>query len=185
MKSIQVDGIEFRFFDHLYAVSRCGKVLRKLEPYAPTKHNGGYLSLGRQRLMHRVIAACWIDNPEGAAHVHHINGLKDDNRADNLEWVTPTVHFKDRHHGQNGRYIRSAETCRKISEWRTGRKDNAETKAKKNAILRAFAPLTACKYKGALFQSVAAGARAANMHPSSFRLRCLSKNFPEYELIST
>ena len=184
MQVIELDGIEYRTYDHLYAVSRCGKVLRKLEPYTPTKHNFGYLCLGRRRLMHRVVATCWIDNPEGASHVHHINGIKNDNRAENLEWVTPKVHFGDRHQTA-GHHIRSAETCRKISEWRTGRKDNAETKAKKNAILRAFAPLTACKYKGVLYPSVAAGARAANMHPSSFRLRCLSKNFPEYELIST
>jgi hypothetical protein len=184
MLSIQVDGIEYRFFDHLYAVSRCGKVLRELRPYQPTRHNFGYLCLGRQRLMHRVVATCWIPNPEGAKHVHHINGIKDDNRADNLEWVTPKVHFADRHNGNTGRYIRSPETCAKISAWRTGRKDSEETRALKAAILATNCPKTPCKFKGVIYPSVAAGGRAANLHPTSFRLRCLSKNFPEYELLS-
>ena len=57
MISFTMDGIEYRMFDHLYAVSRCGKVLRRMEPCTPAKHPGGYLVLGRQRLMHRVVAA--------------------------------------------------------------------------------------------------------------------------------
>ena len=70
MISIQVDGIEYRFFDHLYAVSRCGKALRKLQPYTPTVHNKGYLVLGRQRLMHRVVAACWLESFDPLKQVH-------------------------------------------------------------------------------------------------------------------
>lgn len=182
MICIEVDGLEYRFFDHLFAVSRCGKVLRNLAPYTPTIRKDGYLALGRRRLMHRVIATCWLEKPDGATQVHHKNEIKSDNHADNLEWLTPKVHFGDRHHGDSGRYIRTEETRQKISAWRTGRKDSESTQAKKAAILAAVCPKTPCSFQGQSYPSVAAGARAAGIHPTTFRVRCLSKNFSEYKL---
>ena len=38
--------------------------------------------------VHRVIAKKYIPNPENKPCVNHKNGVKDDNRIDNLEWVT-------------------------------------------------------------------------------------------------
>lgn len=37
MISFNIDGIEYRVFDHIFAVSRCGKILRKYQPYTPTQ----------------------------------------------------------------------------------------------------------------------------------------------------
>ena len=182
MISFNIDGIEYRVFDHICAVSRCGKILRKYQPYTPTQRGDGYLAIGRQRLMHRVVATCWVENPNEAKHVHHINGDKTDHRADNLEWLTPKEHFGDRHNGVNGRYIRTEETRKKLSVWRTGRKDTAETAAKKAAILAVHRPNTHCSFQGVSYPSVAAGGRAANIPPSTFRQRALSKNFPEYKI---
>lgn len=182
MNSIKIDEIEYRFFDHLYAVSWRGKVLRNLTPYTPVRRTDGYLSLGRRRLMHRVIATCWVPNPENAKHVHHINGNKDDNRADNLEWVTPKVHFGERHDGSGGRYKRTAETRKKLSDWRKGRKDSETTRAKKAAVLLVNCPKRPCKFQGISYPSVSSAARAAGVHVTTFRVRAISKNFPEYEL---
>jgi len=185
MISFTMDGIEYRVFDHLYAVSRCGKVLRNLHPYTPHDHPQGYLMLGRRRLMHRVVAACWLEDFGPLKHVHHINGDKTDNRADNLECLTAKEHFGDRHHdisSQIGRYTRTEAARQKLREFRTGTIDSEETRDKKAAILAVVGPKTQCSFQGVTYPSVAAGARAAGIPPATFRQRCKSKNFPDYEL---
>jgi len=182
MTSFWMDGIEYRAFDHLYAVSRCGKVLRGTQFYTPTVRPDGYLCLGRQRLMHRVVAACWLEGFTPGVLVHHRNEDKSDNRADNLECVTPRVYMKDRHSGDSGRYYRTEETRQKLREYRQGRVDSAETRAKKAAILAEVYPRRQCSFQGVTYPSVSAAARAAGIPVATFRLRCSSKNFPDYSL---
>lgn len=38
--------------------------------------------------MHRLMAQNWIPNPLNLKEVNHLNGIRDDNRIENLEWTT-------------------------------------------------------------------------------------------------
>lgn len=208
MLSIEVDGIVYRFFNHLYAVSRCGKVLRKLQPCQPTMRPDGYTVIGRYGLTHRIVAQCWLDNFDPVKHVHHINGDKSDNRADNLECLSHREHILERHADalyEMAHHIRTPETREKIRQARLGTVTSEETKAKQRAALlgrkRPFftrAPHspeslqsksenhprnTACEVLGVVYRSFAEASKATGIHRFTVRKRCLSENFPDYKIL--
>ena len=205
MLNITVEGIEYRFLNHIYAVSQCGKVLKKLAPYNPPKRQDGYVALGKFGLLHRAVALLWIPNPTNASHVHHINHDKTDNRVENLEWLTPKQHFRDRHKDIHGKHTVSEETKAKLREYRLGRITSEETKQKQRLALlgrkRPFIPRAlhtqewkdrmslnhhknaSCRISGVFYRSFAEASRLTGIHRFTIRKRCLSKNFPEYELI--
>ena len=58
-----------------------------------------------QRYVHRLVALIYVENPNKYIQVNHINGVKSDNYAENLEWCTNSlnqIHAHKTHLKQNG-----------------------------------------------------------------------------------
>ena len=64
---------------------RRGRWLKNIPRY-------GYWAVGlgatNVKLVHRLVAMTYIDNPDRKPCINHINGKKGDNRVENLEWST-------------------------------------------------------------------------------------------------
>ena len=80
-------------FELAYEVSNFGRVRRTRNGQlkALRKHSHGYLqtNIGSvPKRVHRLVADAFCEKRDGATEVNHINGRKDDNRAENLEWTT-------------------------------------------------------------------------------------------------
>jgi hypothetical protein len=82
-----------------YQISNLGRVKStkygydKILKHSKDKH--GYIrvwlysdKIRKELLLHRLIALAFIPNPDNKLEIDHINRQKDDNRIENLKWVS-------------------------------------------------------------------------------------------------
>lgn len=99
---------EIDWTDGKYSVSDLGRMRNNEtgDVLKPSIRKRGYLKINLtvngvrySKSLHRLIATAFIPNPENKPEVNHINGIHDDNRVCNLEWVTPEENA--RHSAEN------------------------------------------------------------------------------------
>lgn len=76
-----------------YLINKKGDIYsyKKQSFLKPSTNNDGYTYVminKKQRLIHRLVAKTFIDNPNNYKEVNHKNEIKNDNRAENLEWCS-------------------------------------------------------------------------------------------------
>lgn len=71
-----------------------------------SRDSDGYVVIGLRnkkgrctRRIHKIIATLFCDNPNNYTTVNHINHIRHDNRADNLEWCDLKDNIREQEHG--------------------------------------------------------------------------------------
>lgn len=87
---------DIKGYEGQYAITDNGEVwsYKRKNFMKPYKQNG-YLLVRlfkdgnyKNYRIHRLVAEAYLPNPNNLPEVHHINGIRNDNRVDNLNWVS-------------------------------------------------------------------------------------------------
>lgn len=132
-------------YEGLYQISNLGRVKSlkfrkdgKVGIVRPYINRGGYLRVNLwrnyqsdRRLVHRLVAEAFVPNPDNKQYVNHINEIKIDNRAENLNWMTAKENNNWGTHNE-----RMRETKRGKVTWMKGKHHSEESRKRlSDAIL--------------------------------------------------
>ena len=108
-------------YEDLYLVSSDGDIYSKAKCKNLKKNisNRGYERVTidkKQKSVHRIICEAFIEKQKEKDVVNHKNGIKIDNKASNLEWVTPRGNSR---HYYSDKIIRAIhlKTCVRYEKW--------------------------------------------------------------------
>lgn len=131
-----------------YQVSNHGRIKRNEKILKPIKSRNGYLHIflyskgkSKQLLVHRIVANAFIENKNNFKEINHIDGNKQNNAIDNLEWCTRKENV---HHFLNANKLNNTKpkaviqydlNGNKINEYESIRKASKITKIEAHNII--------------------------------------------------